>query len=369
MVLNAKEFKEACQTILFAIDNKDVSLMTETLELVAENNTLNLNVTNREYYARTKFTLSAPENFKASVKAKTFLSLISKITTDTIELNVKKNSLEIKANGKYDLPLIYNNDKMMELPEIGLGTVTCTMDINSSVLLSIAINNSKELLRGGTAGRQPVQKDYYVDKQGAITFTSGACVNTFDLPQDIKILLSDKVVRLFKLFKSDNNVSFSMGQNPISNELVQTVVQFSTDKVIITAKLSDMGLISTVPVSAIRGMANKVYPYTMVLDKNQLLQTLNRIMIFTEDKVYGNFTFKNSSLTIQDFNGGSEETVTASSESTNLSEYKMILDLKNFKLILDGCEDDYITICFGDNKAVVVKKQNICDIIPEIKVA
>lgn len=367
MVLNAKEFKEACQTILFAIDNKDVSLMTETLELAAEGNVLNLNVTNREYYARTKFTLATAEKFKAAVKAKTFLSLISKITTDTVELNIKKTSLEIKANGKYELPLIYNNDKMLELPEISLGTVTNTMDINSSTLLSIAVNNSKELSRGIPV--KPVQKYYYVDKQGAITFTSGACVNTFDLPQDVKLLLSDKVVRLFKLFKSDNNVSFSMGQNPIGNGLVQTVVQFSTDKVCITAKMSDTGLISSVPVSAIRSTANKVYPYTMVLDKNQVLQTLNRIIIFNEDKFYGNLTFNNNSLTIQDFNGGGTETITASSETTNISEYKMILDLKNLKLILDGCDDDYITMCFGDSKAVVVKKNNICDIIPEIKVA
>lgn len=367
MVLNTKDFKEACQTILFAIDNKDVSLMTETLELVTDNNILNLNVTNREYYATVKFNLPSAENFKAAVKAKTFLSLMSKITTDTVQLEVKGNALKVTANGTYDLPLIYNNDKMLELPTIDLGEVTAQMDINSSILISIAINNSKELLRGTIA--KPVQKYYYVDKNGAITFTSGACVNTFSLPADVKLLLSDKVVRLFKLFKGDNNVSFSMGHVPISEDLVQTVVQFLTDKVIITAKMSDTGLISSVPVSAIRNIANKDYPHTMVLDKNQLLQTLNRIMIFNEDKVYGNLTFKNNSLTIQDFNGGSLETVAASSESTNISEYKMILDLKNFKLILDGCDDDYITVCFGDHKAVVVKKQNICDVIPEIKVS
>ena len=45
----------------------------------------------------------------------------------------------------------------------------------------------------------------------------------------------------------------------------------------------------------------------------------------------------------------------------------MILDLKNLKLILDGCDDEYVTLCFGDGKAVVIKKQSVADCLPELK--
>ena len=366
MVLNTKEFREACQTILFAIDNKDVSLYTETLELVAENSTLNLNVTNREYYATVKFALSAPETFRAAVRAKTFLTLISKITTETIELKIKNNTLIVKANGDYTMPLIYNNEKMLELPVIDLGEITTTMELNSSILLSIAINNSKELARGIIT--KAAHKYYYIDKYGAITFTSGACVNTFELPQDIKLLLSDKVVRLFKLFKNDNNVLFSMGHVALNEALTQTITQFKTDKISITAKLPDTGLISSVPVNAIRTTASKEYPYSIVIDKNQMLQALSRIMIFNEERTYGNIVINGNLITLQDFNGGSEETISAVGESSNIQEYKMILDLRGLKLVLDGCEEDYVTFCFGDNKAVVIKKQTICDILPEVTV-
>ena len=104
--------------MVYAIDNKDVSLFTETLELVTDKNILNLNVTNRSYFATVKFTLEKAEKFKAPVNAKTFLSLISKITTDTIDLSVKGNTLKIKANGEYTLPMIYNNEEMLSLPKI-----------------------------------------------------------------------------------------------------------------------------------------------------------------------------------------------------------------------------------------------------------
>ena len=48
-----------------------------------------------------------------------------------------------------------------------------------------------------------------------------------------------------------------MGQKAISNEATQTTVEFKTDKVILTAKLPDSGIITGVPVSGIRAMATK----------------------------------------------------------------------------------------------------------------
>ena len=57
MILRSKEFIDACSYILAAIDNKNASLLTETLELSANGTVLNLNVTNKEYYVTVKFNL------------------------------------------------------------------------------------------------------------------------------------------------------------------------------------------------------------------------------------------------------------------------------------------------------------------------
>ena len=52
------------------VDNKNSTLFTETLELVANNNVLNMNVTNREYYTSVVFDeVEDATNFKASVNA------------------------------------------------------------------------------------------------------------------------------------------------------------------------------------------------------------------------------------------------------------------------------------------------------------
>ena len=43
-----------------------------------------------------------------------------------------------------------------------------------------------------------------------------------------------------------------------------------------------------------------------------------------------------------------------------------MINLIDFKTTLDNCTEDYVTLCFGDNKAVVIKRANIINVIPEV---
>lgn len=369
MKLKTKEFKEACQTILYAIDTKEASLFTETLELRTEGSVLNMNVTNREYYVTTKFELDQPEEFVAAVNAMLFLNLISKITTEFIDITIDGNTLKVVANGEYKLPMIYNNNTLMELPRIDIENVTNKMVIPSEILQSILIYNSKELARG--VPTSPVQSYYYIDEFGAITFTSGACVNSFVLPSPVKMLLSNKVVKLFRLFKNESSVNFTMGQEAVTDEIIQSKVRFESGNVILTAKLIDntAEFIQKVPVSTIRKVATSDYAYSSVLDKNWLIEILNRILLFNKENEYGKILFNGADVTISDYSGENKETMTSSNDpDLNNDEYSMIINLKKLKLTLEGSSDQYITMCFGDHKSVVIKKPNISDILPELRV-
>lgn len=368
MILKLDKFQQACSDILFAVDNKNSTLFTETLELVANNNVLNMNVTNREYYTSVVFDeVEDATNFKASVNAKLFLSLISKITSPTIELLVEENYIKIKGNGEYKLPMIYNQGELLTLPTIEINNITNEMNINSDILQSIVNYNSKELLRGLQV--KDVQKYYYVDEHGAITFTSGACVNSFELEKPVKVLLSDKVVKLFKLFKDSGQVKFTLGQDPISNEIIQTKVMFETNNVKLIAKLSDYNLISSVPVDAIRGMATKDYLYSVVIHKKELSQALSRLMLFNDNtKNYGKFEFNKDEVLISDWSSDNKETIKYQNECPNLENYSALLNTDNLSMIINGCEEEYITLCFGDGKAFSCVQPSITDIIPEVKI-
>lgn len=372
MIIESKKFKDVCATILAATDNNELSTLTETLELKAENKLLTLNVTNGEYYASVKFDLEVEEKLNAAVNANLFLKLIAAVTSDTIELTDKQTYLEVKANGTYKIPMIFDGDKLLSLPTIEIKNPTVDMKISGATLESIVNYNSKELLRGTVS--RPVQKMFYVDEAGCITFTTGACVNSFSLPKPIKVLFNSRLVKLFKLFKNDM-VDFTLGYDAISEELVQTKVAFKTETITLTAVTGcNDDLLNAVPVKAIRGRAEADYAYNVVLPKQELLNAINRLLLFSAGfgtaknlKPYSKFHCENNSMTIMDSNEESKETLMFLDDTKVEGTYDMTLDLADLKLILDNIPEEYITMSFGNHQAVVVKRPNICNVVPEVK--
>lgn len=372
MVIKTTKFKEICSTILGATDSAEISTLTETLELKAENKVLYLNVTNGEYYASVKFDLDSDETFNAAVNASLFLKLIAAVTSENIELEVKDTYVLVKANGTYKIPLIMDGDKLLSLPVIKIENPTVNMKISGSILESILNYNSKELLKGTIS--RPVQKMFYVDETGCITFTTGACVNNFSLEKPIKVLFNSRLVKLFKLFKNDM-VDFTLGYDSISDEIVQTKVSFTTDKITLTAITGcNDELLNSVPVTAIRGRANNTYDNNVVLNKNELLDTVNRLLLFSAGygtsknlKPYSTFVCKDDEMTIYSTDKENKEIIKFKNETKVTDEYTMILDLNDLKLILDTITEEYITLSFGNHQAVVVKRTNISNVVPEVR--
>lgn len=372
MIIKSQKFQEICSTILAATDSAEISTLTETLELKVENKVLYLNVTNGEYYASVKFDLESDEQFHAAVNANLFLKLIAAVTTEDIELQAMSNYVLVKANGTYKIPMIFEGDKLLSLPKIEVKNPTVSMKVSGSVLESILNYNSKELLRGTIS--RPVQKMFYVDETGCITFTTGACVNNFSLEKPVKVLFNNRLVKLFKLFKNDM-VDFTLGYDSISEELVQTKVEFKTSKITLTAVTGcNDELLNSVPVAAIRGRATTTYANNVVLNKEELLASINRLLLFSAGygsvknlKPYSLFECKDDTMTIYDSNKENKEVIKFKNATKVDSEYSMTLDLSDLKLILDTITDEYVTLSFGNHQAVVLKRTNISNVVPEVK--
>ena len=106
LIIKTDLFKDVCSKILTAVDSTELSIVTETLELISKGKMLVMGVTNREYFAEVKMEMEEEYDFHATVNASLFLKLVSQITTEEIQLNVVSNTLVVKGNGTYKLPLI-----------------------------------------------------------------------------------------------------------------------------------------------------------------------------------------------------------------------------------------------------------------------
>ncbi len=374
MVIRIEEIQSACSKILAAVDSNSVSALTETLQLTTRGKELFLNVTNNEYFAKVKLEMKEPVEFNATVNANLFLKLISQITTETIELSVTETALILKGNGTYNLPLIFDGDRLMELPEIIINNPTTSFSIDSSILQSILQFNSKELSKGIIS--RPIQKLYYMDELGAITFTTGACVNSFSLEKPVKVLLNDRLVKLFKLFK-DGPVNFTLGYDTLADGVIQTKVRFESEDISLTAILScDDTMLQSYPVNAVRARANSDYPYSVNISREQLIQTINRLLLFTSANgardiinPYSTFEFKPDRVVVWDTHHENFEEVFYTNTRCEVEgSYTTMFDFKDFRTTLENCSEQYVTLNFGDEQALVVARGNVRVVIPECRV-
>lgn len=371
IIIRTDELRDICSKILTAVDDSENTVVAETLQFKTQGNNLILAVTNRDYYVETKTALTGEVGeFNATINAKLFLKLIAQTTTETIEFNVVDTNLTIKGNGTYKLPLIFDGDKLLELPKIELINPTVNMNINSDILLSILQYNSKELSKGSAV--RPVQKMYYVDEKGCITFTTGACVNNFTLEKPISILLNSKIVKLFKLFK-EGDVAFTLSQDAISDDIIQTKVKFECAGVTLTSVLScDDTLLRQVPVAGIRQRAVDVYENQVNINRAAFLQTIDRLLLFIQNgtkeilRPYSKFEFKKDEVIIWDAKRENCESVSYVGGEATLDNYVSVLDLTDLKLTLESCTESYVTVKYGNGQAVVITRGNVCNVIPEV---
>ena len=215
MIIKTKKFKEVCSTILSAIDTSEISILTETLELESKNKALKLSVTNGEYFVTVNFNLDNEEELHASVNANLFLKLINAVTTEDIQLSMKDSYLEVKANGTYKIPYIYEGDHTLILPQIKIQNPTLEMKVSGDILKSI-------------------QKMYYLDEKGCLTsLLNSVPVNAirgrteFDYPYNIVL----NTVELKSAI--DRLMLFSTGYGSIKNLKPYSLFEFKNNKVTI----------------------------------------------------------------------------------------------------------------------------------------
>lgn len=373
MILRTEELKDVCNKILPAVDG-DGTISTETLQLQVEQNTFKISVTNREYFVTVCLPIERDVPFNATVFANMFLKLISQITTDTIELITDETTLLVKGNGTYRLPMIFEDDKLLKLTKINIDNPTINMQLRGEILNSILQYNSKELLKIKDINTiRPIQRYYYVDDQGAITFTTGACVNNFKLEKPIKVLLNNKVVKLFKLFDEDDIIDLSLGHTVLEDGITQTRIKFESNKVSISAiLLSDDAMIRLVPVTQIRDRANHEHNHSVCFNKDELLRAINRFLLLANaqldvNKFVAKLEFGVSGVTIRDGVSSYNELVYYVADTPTLNEpYKAMLNLNELKLCVEAHNGNTVTLNFGDHQAFVLSRGKIKNVLSEI---
>ncbi len=376
MILKTKTFQEAANKILVAVG---LDRSAANLELAAKDTVLYLRVTNREWFVAVKFELENPTDFRAVVDANLFLNLISGINTEEFELIINDTNVTVKAGkSSYKLAMIYENDQLMKLPVIKLepDQVTVNMSVSHDILMSILNVNGKEIQKAKKLDVNELQRYYYIDETGCFTFTTGACVNSFNLEKPIKLLLTDKVVKLFKLFNSD--VWMLYGHLVNSDNSLQPIVIFQTEDIYVASRLlNDENCISKIkaPCDAMKNLIKETYEHNLVLSAADLSAAIGRLLMFHKNSsakadlsfVPANVEFSSTDMIITDLSGDNKEVITIENGSSTPGGYSMGVNLIDLKAVLDSCKNEHITVNCGNHKSIIVCRANISNVIAETR--
>ncbi len=374
MILDTKLFKESANTILLAIG---VDKTVTNLELAAGNGILFLNVTNSEYYVSIKQTINSQDTFRAVIDAATFLNLISSIATENFELTIIDNKVVIKAGkSKSSIPLIYKNDKLVELPVIRVNDAITEMPISLDLLQSILNINGREIAKIKKLDADELQRLYFIDETGCFTFNSGACINSFTLEKPVKMLLNDRIVKLFKLF--NNDVDFKLGYETTPAGRKLTKISMSTDSIYMAAIIpSDDILLDRMkqPYETAKKFLTLDYLYKITILTADLETVINRLAQFTKNSIEkANMSWinvllsvKGNEITIKDSFNNIEVFNTVDDTST-AETYEFPVNLPDLKAVVDSCKNEKLNIFFGNYKNILITRDNISNVIPERRI-
>lgn len=373
MILNTKLFQESANKILIAAE---LDKTAANLEIVTKDNVLYLNVTNKEYYVSVKYNIEASEDFRAVVDASLFLNLIYGISSETFEIIIKDNYILVKAGkSNYKLAMIYENDEIMTLPVLKLLNKTVEMIVDKDILHSILNINSKEIAKAKKAlVRSEAQTLCYIDQNGAFTFTDSACLNSFTLEKPIKLLVNDRIIKLFKLFNTNPTLSF--GYDLATNGTTKAKLVLETENIYLAALINcEDRLLDRIqkPYNATKRYFAATYPSNFVISTNVLSAAIARLMLFSKNSgestaqvISATFVFKGDEIIIQDKQNNTEIVVVENEDSYLVDNYSMTLNLIDLKTILDSYKNEHVTINCGNSQAVVITKQNISHLLPEM---
>jgi DNA polymerase III sliding clamp (beta) subunit (PCNA family) len=138
------------------------------------------------------------DDFYAVVPVEVFSKLVAKTTSENITLTLKENSLEVKGDGTYNIPLPVDEDGVVKFPEPKFkksrGGVAKVINL-TTIKNILAINKAAVAKTVDT----PCLCGYYVGDKVITTDENVICFNDMKLFEDGAALISPEMMELLSL--------------------------------------------------------------------------------------------------------------------------------------------------------------------------
>lgn len=351
LVLNTSMLKEMVGKSFKGAGMNRLLPITQMMCIRLEDNVLELITTDSTNYFYVRQDKIEGDNFYAVVGAEQFSKLIAKMTCDNVTLTRVDSAVEVKGNGKYMVPLQYDEEGLIISfpdPMKDFEAEGDSVEIQGSTVATI-LNAVKPSL--ATTLESPCYVGYYAGDR--VVGTDHMVISVLDVSLfDEAILISPEVMDLVGLMDSEH----------IDVDFKDDVTVFSNPRYIVYSH--NMEGIEDFEVDAIVSYTEMDFPSMCKLPKNSLLQLLDRLSLFVSDFDNGGIelTFTKDGLQVSSLTSNGVELIPYV-ESNDFGDFTCKMDLNTFLKQLKTQVSDVIEMWYGDDNAIKLVDGDVIQIV------
>lgn len=339
--------------------NNNMIPITTLMGIEVKENILTLMTTDGSNQLRVKEKIESnvllePTDFYTLVNADIISKLVSKTTKEYIELINNDNYLLFKGNGEYKIEIPFNDEdgNIIKFPDIS--------QMNNPICQKIDVSKLKTILnlaKNSVAKTMeiPYITGYYLSKDIITTDRQLICYIKDELFEN-PILIPSEIAELLQLLEGDT-VDFKVENNNLL---------FETSNLIISGKeLENKDLY---PIQAIQGCLKNEYIDSIKVNKQDLLNVLDRMSLFVNeyDKNGVFLKFNVYGLTITSQKSNAVEVINAP-ETNNREEFQCLVDIEMLISEIQALNEEYVEIFYGHPSSIKLVEKNTTFIVSLIE--
>lgn len=355
MKLRTEQLKDMLSKAVKGASNNRLIPITSLLSIRIREGRVILETTDATNYLYVYGTTELADELTAVVNVDLFAKLISKTTTEFIELDVMSSNpiLSVRGNGSYTIEMpLDESGKLIEYPDPIHELNTVEPDFSDSIkrtMVSTILDSVKPSL--ATTYENPCYTGYYIGKEVLAT-DSYKIAGLNNLFMNKESLISPEVMDLLGLMTAEN-----IKVSSYSDKFI-----YATDDVVIYGP--EMEGKEDFAVDAISGLLETDFEYTCRLSKSDFLSVLDRLSLFISpyDKNAITLTFIATGVQISSKASSGVEVI----NYIDQNEHQMFtcdIDIEMLIQEIKAIPSDIITLQYGEDNAIKLVDNSLTIVI------
>lgn len=353
--LQTSVVKTLTSKVVKGMGNNKMLPITEMIGINIEDNVLSFISTDGKNTVQSHYKLEEPaEDISFAINGNSFAKLVQKTTTESVTLSIEEDKLTFKGNGTYKFSLTLDEEgEVVKIDPIKINKEEFEGDAVQEITtrnLKDAYNINKSSI--AITNEYPAYTGFYFDESGVIT-TNSLKICFFKQPLfKNKLLLKPSFVSLFSLLDGEKV------------KVYQTSSEIFIVSDDVTLKSEKMIEIEDFPVDNIKPFLENEMPYNVKLNKQALLNLLERISVFVSpfDKNSIKLDFLKEGLRVWTLDGVNNEIIPYVN-ADKFSEASLLVDVINFKELVSSNPDVELTLTYGSPNAMKLTFGNVTQVI------